>query len=208
MNSIILLLDQAQLEQPMFMKLFAQKLRTFKNHRLILIHPDNKYTKELIEHGAEPKQAKERAIKEINLKLISLLADQNIPAIGYHGYQRNTVCKNESGSYDLDSSLLKQHPDSVALVFSTLILDKTKNEVDEIEPLHLAQLLKKELQFDEIFCFAVSEKLNLSFEKQPPSLADCLNFVPKVALKGSGVVKMLTIADFDEKKGFSFATTV
>lgn len=158
MSSFILILDREHLEQPLFMKLFAQKLHPFKNNRLLIIHSDSEYTQRLIENGAEPKKAKERAIKEINQKLVSLLADNGIPALGFHGFHRNTVVKSKSGSFQVDSTLLKNHPSSVALLFSTLISDEEAQTTSFIEPAELALLLKNELNYDDIFAFALTDQ--------------------------------------------------
>ena len=119
-STLIILLDSEHLDQSLFMKSFAQKLVAFKKRRLILVHGDNSFSKQLIKNGMNENDAIERSIKEINLKLISLFADSGLPAIGIHGYQRNVV-KLENESIQIDGTYLNSLPEQAMLILSNLV---------------------------------------------------------------------------------------
>ena len=208
MQKLLLIIDKEHLNQPLFMKLFGQKLRSLKQVQAYILHGDNSYTDQLIENGMDAAKATERATKEINHKLVALLAENGISALGLHGYHREIVQQSIDNIIEVDSSKLKNHPDSVTLVFSHLIFDLASKSVQPAPLSTLANAIKRALNIDEILCFAVSEQVSQSFKNEPPSYIDCLNLAPKEVLNDISGIKMTTIADFDEKNLLELAVSL
>ncbi|TNE69282.1 hypothetical protein EP331_14500 [bacterium] len=208
MKSFIVLLDKYHLDQPLFMKVFGQKIRSAKKGRLIILHADNSFTKQLIANGSNPEQALTRATKEINLKLVNLLAEYGIPAISMHGYLKNAISVSEFGDISVDTSFFNQHPDSVATVLSNLAFDQSTEKVSPISVSKLALALKNQLDIDEVLVFAQDEAISRSFIKQAPSEVELLNMIPEEIISSAKGFKLTTIADFDEKNVLESAVSL
>jgi len=194
-STLIIFLDSEHLDQSLFMKSFAQKLVAFKNRRLIIVHGDNSFSKQLVKNGMNENDAIERSIKEINLKLISLFADSGIPAIGIHGYQRNIVMV-EKNSIHIDGDYLNSLPSQAMIILSNLINSTSTNRHTTISSAELGFELSSHFANVTCLCFAVSEKATLSFKEFKPSETDLLNLVPEEVLRAGKPYFLTTLSDF------------
>lgn len=199
MLNLIIVLDRYHLEQPLFMKLFGQKIRRVKSGRLLILHADSAYTQRLIDSGTEPEKAVVRSTKEISLKLVNLLAEYGHSAAALHGYHKQAIVLTESNQLVIDRSYFLQHPETVITICSNLVMLAHEQRTSPVPLASLAIELKKSLEFDGILCFAQSEVLSTSFKEKAPSEVDVLNWVPEELVSAHGHIKMTTIADFDEK---------
>jgi len=194
-STLIILLDSEHLDQSLFMKSFAQKLVAFKKRRLILVHGDNSFSKQLIKNGMNENDAIERSIKEINLKLISLFADSVLPAIGIHGYQRNVV-KLENESIQIDGTYLNSLPEQAMLILTNLVGNSQTEMHKTISTAQLAFELSSRFANSTCLCFAVSDIANLSFKEIKPSEIELLNLVPEEVLRAGKSFYLTTLSDF------------
>jgi hypothetical protein len=199
MANLIVVLDRHHLEQPLFMKLFGQKIRRVKSERLIILHADSAYTQRLIDSGSDAEKAIIRSTKEINLKLVNLLAENGHSAASLHGYHKQAVFKTETQQLVINPSYFLQHPETVITVCSNLVLDSDLKSTTPTPLGNLAVELKQHLCFDGILCFAQTESLSTSFKVNKPSEVDILNGAPEELVSTKGFFHMTTIADFDEK---------
>lgn len=199
-KSVLLFLDKKHLSDSLFMKLFGQKLVTFsRNKTVILLHGDSNYTEELHNNGMSIEDARIRATKEINQRLISLLADNGISAISMHGYHKNSI-SIQDGNVNVSNTIIQSLPPKVILVLSNLCMHTGNgNLIEPFYPVKIAQALKADHKEMTLLSFAVSEKASLSFENHKPGFADLLNFVPEEILVEPKQFKLTTLSDLDSK---------
>ncbi len=203
-STLIILLDSEHLDQNLFMKSFAQKLGAFKNRRIILVHGDNSYSQQLIKNGMSEHEAIERSIKEINLKLISLLADSGLSSIGIHGYQRDLVII-ENDFIQIDGNYLHTLPLQVIITFSNLVSKSTGKHHSTISSAQLGFELSCQFENSICLCFAISENANLSFKEQQPNETELLNLVPEEVLRAGKSYFLTTLTDFQADLNFKVA---
>jgi isopentenyl phosphate kinase len=198
-STLIILLDSEHLDHNLFMKSFAQKLTSFKSKRIVLVHGDSSYSKQLVSNGMLETDAKERSIKEINLKLISILADNGIPAIGIHGYQRNTI-NWVNNAIKIHTDYLNSLPNQVVLILSNIVSDtENSNQHITISSAVIANNLTHVFDDSVCLCFALSEKADLSFKVNKPTQTDLLNMLPEEVLRFGNSFLVTTIADFNKE---------
>lgn len=202
MPNLIVVLDRYHLEQPLFMKLFGQKIRRVKSGRMLILHADSAYTQRLIDSGMEAEKAVVRSTKELSLKLVNLLAEHGHSAAALHGYHKQAIVLTETNDLVIDRSYFLQHPETVISVCSNLVMQVDEQKTLPAPLALLAIELKQALDFDGVLCFAQSEALSTSFKEMSPSEVDILNWVPEELVSAHGHIKMTTIADFDEKNVF------
>jgi hypothetical protein len=89
--NFIAVLDHQHLENTIFLTSFAKSLSNLGDRKGIIIHGDSPYTDRLIQTGIMREDAQIRATKDLNKRLIGLFADQGIPTIGIHGFQKEIV---------------------------------------------------------------------------------------------------------------------
>lgn len=93
-KSFIAVLDHEHLENSIFLTSFARSLAQLGDRKGIVIHGDSPYTDRLIQTGMMREDARLRAIKDLNKRLIGLFADQGISTIGVHGFQKGLIKKS------------------------------------------------------------------------------------------------------------------
>lgn len=165
----VVLLDHDHLGNNLFLKSFAQSISRQKNAKGIILHGDSIYTDLIIQTGVMREDARFRSTREINTRLVGLLADEGIPAIGINGYQKEIVSYNsEDEEIKLNKPFFDGIPGQTFLVLSNLI-KHDKEEVPQPYPLiHLAEILQKELELDGIFAFKNSEEEEVIIKNDLP----------------------------------------
>jgi len=74
----------------MFMKQFATEMRTgLHGQRLLVLHGDSSFTEETIQQGVPRQEAAVQTARQLNRRLIALLADEGVSALGITLMQRN-----------------------------------------------------------------------------------------------------------------------
>ena len=135
----LIALDHAHLDEPVFLKSLANTLGKLKGKKGIIVHSDSAYTDRIIQTGVMREEARRRAIKDLNNRLIALLADNGVAAVGLNAYQQDIVTRNQSG-WNIKADYLQSFPEGVQLVLSTLIAEK---EMDHPQPAGLSELLEQ-----------------------------------------------------------------
>lgn len=153
----IAILDYEHLDNGIFLNAFAQALSQQKNTRGIVIHGDSAYTDRLIQTGILREDAKLRAIKGLNHRLIALFADHGVATIGINGYQRGLITE-KNGQLQVDTAQLKQLPREPLLLLSNLIQTDTQKKPRPLSLPEYTQLLKSTLNIEDVFIFNLDEK--------------------------------------------------
>lgn len=154
-KSFIAVLDHEHLENSIFLTSFAKSLARLGDRKGIIIHGDSPYTDRLIQTGMMREDARMRAIKDLNKRLIGLFADQGIATIGIHGFQKGLVTKKET-DVEIDTDALHALHSTPNLLISNLV------EQDG-EPFHLplpefAKSIEQNIGESEILLFSKNEK--------------------------------------------------
>lgn len=152
MKNYIAILDYEHLENPIFLKSFAQALAKHKNRKGIVVHGDSEYTNRIMQTGVMREEARLRAVKDLNRRLVSLFADYGVPTIGLQAFQKGLVKKENNNKIEVDIKQLQSLPNTPALLISSLV-DVSKSETF-ISPLELALSFQSQLEDYEIVLFS------------------------------------------------------
>ena len=198
----LLLLDREHLDNGMFLRSLSDKLALKKNNRGIILHTDSAYTDRIIQTGVFREEAEKRSLKDLNNRLIALLADSGVPAIGLSGHKKGFVIQNTDGSLELDSSFLQKLPKGVHLVMNHLGLS-SDNESVIIPFQEMAHALWQSLSIQEVIAFRNDDEQGIiatgePFVLEPNSdISDKnLNMVPSDIKKMPFQVKIIGIQQF------------
>lgn len=161
-------LDYAHLDNGVFLSSLAQAISRQNKVRPILIHGDSEYTERIIQTGVMREQATIRSIKDLNHRLIALLADQGVSTIGINGYQRELITLSDNGLH-MDIDYFESLPSQSALLLSTLVFDKNTGGARPVELNRLAAFLNESLPVEEFFIFSASDQDELFTEEEKPA---------------------------------------
>ncbi|MDZ7756314.1 hypothetical protein [Rhodohalobacter sp.] len=120
----IAVLDHQHLENSVFLTAFAKSLAKLGDRKGIIVHGDSPYTDRLIQTGMMREDARLRAIKDLNKRLIGLFADQGIPTIGVHGFQKEMATIKE-GELWFNKEKIEDLHDIPNLLLSNLVDEMT-----------------------------------------------------------------------------------
>lgn len=151
----IAVLDYEHLENSIFLTSFAKSLAKLGDRKGIVIHGDSPYTDRLIQTGMMREDARLRAIKDLNKRLIGLFADQGVATIGVHGFQKGLVTKS-GAEISLDLESLHSLHDTPNLLISNLA--EENGEPQHVPLPHFARSLGHDLKEAEILLFSKNEK--------------------------------------------------
>jgi len=169
----IAVLDYKNLDNPLFLKSFAEVLNKMPKSNSFIIHSDSDYTNRIIQTGVMREEATIRSIKDINHRVVTFLADYGIACIGINGYQRDMIVSN-NGEIIINQSLINRIPPKTIVVLSNLI----KRESGELHACPLPVLTKKlseALGLGTIFIFSTAASSHV-FTKSGNSEAEILTF--------------------------------
>ena len=152
----IAILDYEHLDSAIFLKSFSEALSAQRNTRGIILHGDSPYTQRLVQTGMLTEDARLRGTKDLNHRLVSLLADNGVAAIGLNAYQREII-QVTGEVVELDQKLLTGFPQNTHLVLSNLVSQDQGKPPAPFNLAELAGLLHNRLELDEIFIFSKSE---------------------------------------------------
>lgn len=178
--SYIAVLDYDNLDNGIFLQSFAEAISRHPQPGLIL-HGDSEYTERILQTGVMRDEATRRAMKDLNLRLVALLADAGVPAISMHGYHKDAICQDQRGHLHVRPEILR-HPPGTAMVLSALtgwvsssVAEHTstrkKSAVDQdlltppvpVKLPVLASVLSEKLEINQIILF--SQAKNADFMK-------------------------------------------
>lgn len=198
--NFIAVLDHEHLENTVFLTAFAKSLANLGDRKGIVIHGDSPYTDRLIQTGMMREDARLRAIKDLNKRLVGLFADQGIPTIGIHGFQKGLITKHDDNIL-LNKKALDAHHATPNLLISSLV-------EHEGAPLHVplpefSRSISAELDDADILLFSKNEKdeilisetkEKLSWSSLPAGFAETT--LPDEFRNFDHPVKLTTATDF------------
>jgi len=152
----IAVLDYEHLDNGLFLNAFAKSLAQHENPGII-IHADSKYTDRIIQTGVMRADARIRAMKDLNHRLIALLADQGVAAIGLNGYQKGLIRISEDERLEVNVEQFRSLPPQPALVISALAETESGNQPQPVPLARFADSLQTALEIDEILIFSAKE---------------------------------------------------
>lgn len=165
----IAVLSFENLDNSMFLNAFAKALSR-KKQRGIILHEDSEYTDRLIQTGMMREDARIRAVKDLNHRLVALFADQGISTIGLNGYQKELLSFSESG-ISVDMNQFKRFPDHPVLLISNLI-HHSGSEKPYFAPLdELAASMRSALSIDHAYLFSTDDRSSMIKGEFPLSVS-------------------------------------
>ena len=159
-------LDYAHLDNAIFLTAFAKAVHAHKIRKGIIIHGESAYTDRLIQTGMMREDARIRSIKDLNRRLVALLADHGVSCIGLHGFQKELISRTEKG-LQLDREIFDALPGRPFLLLSNLIQNE-KNELEALSLSDMARFLSDELGSHVPVLFSKDEQEEIMSEFSRP----------------------------------------
>ncbi|MDR9418177.1 hypothetical protein [Gracilimonas sp.] len=196
----IAVLDHEHLDNSVFLTAFARSLSNLGDRKGLVVHGDSPYTDRLIQTGMMREDARLRAIKDLNKRLIGLFADQGIPTIGLHGFQKGLITKKSTFLHVDIEGLNKLHS-APNLLISNLV---DKNGEPEHIPLpDFINSLSGTFTNAEVLLFSKNEKDEIiisesedefTWNKLPSTVSE--ETIPEEFKNYGQPVKVTTASDF------------
>lgn len=161
-------LDYEHLDNGVFLTSLARSVSRQKNVRPIIIHGDSEYTERIIQTGVMREEATVRSIKDLNHRLIALLADEGVSTIGINGYQRELITL-DGEKLSMDTDYLESLPSQSALLLSSLVYNKQTGSPQAVELSRFANFLKESLPINELFIFSASDTDEIFTGEEKPA---------------------------------------
>jgi hypothetical protein len=117
-------LEPAHLDHPMFMKQFATEMRTgLHGKRLLVLHGDSSFTEETIQQGIPREEAANQTARQLNRRLVTLLADEGVSALGITLAQRGFTTYDETidPPFRVNASAWRRLPAIPVICCATLV---------------------------------------------------------------------------------------
>jgi hypothetical protein len=164
----IAVLDYEHLDNGVFLATFARSLAQ-KKRRGIIIHGDSEYTDRIIQTGMMREDARVRAIKELNHRLVALFADEGVSTIALNGFQKNLITFNKSDLI-LDKSQLLNLPSHPTLLISNLVRKPDSDQLVAAPLPQLADTLSSAFDIEKIILFSTDDSADIIKKDLPDSL--------------------------------------
>ncbi|PKD44848.1 hypothetical protein [Rhodohalobacter barkolensis] len=153
--NFLAVLDYEHLDNGMFLTAFARSLAQ-KKESGIIIHSDSEYTDRLIQTGMMREDARLRAIKDLNHRLIALFADQGVSTIGVNGYQKSLIQIKDDQIY-INRDQVHRFPSQPMLLISGLAEDLSSKSPTALSLPDMALSFQNHFNINEITLFSMDE---------------------------------------------------
>lgn len=157
--NFLAVLDYEHLDNGMFLTAFARSLARQEKSGII-IHGDSEYTDRLIQTGMMRKDARLRAIRDLNNRLVALFADEGVSTIGLNGHQKSLL-RYRDDEIIVDENQFNRFPSQPMLLISGLAEVHSNPFPKALSLPHLALSLQNSLGIDEITIFSTDERSNI-----------------------------------------------
>ncbi|MEX1010579.1 MAG: hypothetical protein WDZ29_00810 [Balneolaceae bacterium] len=161
-------LDYEHLDNGLFLTAFARELSRRPSGSTLILHGDSAYTDRLTRSGTAVQDAKLRSIRDLNHRLVALLADYGVAAVGIHGYQQSMV-RLENGTLKINMERFLRIPSRSTLVLSNLA-DGAGDQPVPIPLAQLAEALSSGLNLQEVLIFRPGNPRKSTSEERPSEL--------------------------------------
>lgn len=148
-------IDYEHLDDGVFLSTLARSIAKHDYSGSVILHGESAYTERIIQTGVMREEAAIRAHKDLNHRLIALLADEGVSATGINGYRRSFITLRD-GQLDLDRSFLDALPGGPLLLVSSLALDTASGRPVTVSLPRMTGFLREQLRPDELFLFTRS----------------------------------------------------
>lgn len=148
-------LDYDHLDNGVFLTSFAKSLAQ-KKKRGLIIHGDSEHTERIIQTGVMRDEARVRAIKELNHRLVALFADEGVSTIALNGFQKSLITYDGS-TVEIDKKQIKNLPDHPMILISNLCLNSKTDHYIPIPLSKMATALSAKFEIEEITIFSIEE---------------------------------------------------
>lgn len=151
--SYIFILDYEHLDNGGFLKELSKLISASDIPNSIFLHSDSAYTERIIQTGFLREEAKIRATKELNHRLVNLFADDGIAVTGLNAYQRNVVSRKNANELKIDTNYLHtllRH----SHVLLTNLIHGTNNAYEHVKLSELALEITKKSAISTVFAFS------------------------------------------------------
>ncbi|MBP3192467.1 hypothetical protein [Natronogracilivirga saccharolytica] len=162
----IAILDYNHLDNGMFMQSFAEALAGQQNCRAYILHGDSLYTNRLLQTGMMREEAVVRSTRDLNNRIIALLADSGVAGIGINGYQKDIITSTD-GELKINHNWLDNLPGRTHLVISNLVKDQSNGTIGPVPLNHLAHRLSEAVHADAIVLFPTVKNTETNFSPEP-----------------------------------------
>jgi hypothetical protein len=204
----LILIDYIHLDNALFMKSLAQEIgRINDKHEVMLIHGTSPYQERLKAAGYEHNKARLRSSKELNRRMIALLADEGVAAVGIHAFQRSLFSRdNKSKQLMVNTETLK-----TMNLTSTLVLSNVGQIDDDVYDLlsisEMAEALLRQTDYEYCFTFPATEKMNVDLPDKLDQ-ASRLNLLPEELLDYECDARMINVKDISKLDNFSVSAEI
>lgn len=164
----IAVLDYDHLDNGVFLNSFAKALSR-KEKRGVIIHGDSEHTERIMQTGVMRKEARIRAIKELNHRLVALFADEGVSTIGLNGFQKSLLTINED-TVEFDKKQIDALPDQPMILISNLAVDIRSNGYQPVPLSKMAVVLAKKFRIERITIFSKDESSDIIEHDFPETL--------------------------------------
>ncbi|MDZ7771835.1 MAG: hypothetical protein U5K31_03725 [Balneolaceae bacterium] len=198
-------LDYEHMDDGVFLGTLARSIAAHDYSGSILLHGESAYTERIIQTGVMREDAVIRAHKDLNHRLVALLADEGVSATGLNGHRRSLITLRD-GELSLDRSFLDAMPKEPLLLVSSLAMDTGTGRPVTVNLPRMADFLREELRPDELFLFTPSDE-NEIFTDRFPREDTCWNelsqeqlefLVPKEFRDYGRPLRLSTARDFQK----------
>ncbi len=168
----IAILDYQRLDNGMFMKSFSEAMGRQRGCSGIILHGDSEYTERLIQTGMLREDAVLRSTRDLNHRIVALLADSGVAGIGINGYQRKIVTTSGK-NISLNREWLETRPAGTHIVLSNLVWDNVNEKVVPVPLSNLAHVLSLETNREVVIVFSQNDSASSLFvdQRNPKSSA-------------------------------------
>lgn len=161
-------LDYEHLDNGVFLTSFAKALSK-KEKRGMIIHGDSEHTERIIQTGVMRKEARIRAIKELNHRLVALFADEGISTIALNGFQKSLLTI-EGDTIHFDKRQIDALPDQPMILISNLSHDIKTNDYKPVPLSDMAVVLVKNFGINAVTVFSIDESSDVIKQDFPETL--------------------------------------
>jgi hypothetical protein len=160
----ICVLDYRNLDNPLFLKSFAETLKKINPEKCIIAHSDSPYTDRIMQTGVMRETAMLRSVQDLNHRLVTFFADYGLPCIGINGFQRSTITVVDSEKITVNKEFIRGLPNRTYLVLSALAQSTTHQCIQALSLPFFVQELSDQLEISSIYLFSTDEKSHFIVE--------------------------------------------
>lgn len=163
----IAVIDHTRLDHSLFMKSFAEAMGRQTGCSGIILHGDSAYTDRLIQTGMMRQDAVLRSTRDLNHRMVALLADSGVAAVGINGYQKEIIRQSET-SLHADLEWFEGRPTGTHVILSNLVWDVDDNKIKAVPLREMSAQLVRQLKKDNLIIFSTDDKKSLLHSKHDP----------------------------------------